>query len=74
MRFTFYIILDYFFNLQLFEAAVSMENRDEKLDMVYDLIEKDLVLVGQRAPQNNIFFPFSYLLFFLPLFMINEHY
>ena len=50
-----------------------MENRDEKLDMVYDLIEKDLVLVGQRAPQNNIF-SFSYLLFFLPLFMINEHY
>jgi len=36
------------------QAAVSMENRDEKLDMVYDLIEKDLVLVGATAIEDKL--------------------
>lgn len=29
------------------EAALSMENRDEKLDSIYEEIERDMTLVGE---------------------------
>ena len=36
------------------KAAVAMENRDEKLDAVYNLIEKDLVLIGATAIEDKL--------------------
>ncbi|XP_023324671.1 phospholipid-transporting ATPase ID [Eurytemora carolleeae] len=36
------------------KAAVSLENRDEKLDEVYDMIEKDLHLVGATAIEDKL--------------------
>ena len=50
--------------ISLLKAAVAMENRDEKLDRVYDIIEKDLTLVGQFVMNKRCAWPiFSQLKF-----------
>jgi len=36
------------------KAAVALENRDERLDNVYDIIEKDLALVGATAIEDKL--------------------
>merc|ERR1719341_850114 len=36
------------------KAAVALENRDERLDTVYDMIEKDLTLVGATAIEDKL--------------------
>jgi len=36
------------------KAAVALENRDERLDAVYDMIEKDLTLVGATAIEDKL--------------------
>ena len=36
------------------KAAVALENRDEKLDAVYDMIEKDLTLLGATAIEDKL--------------------
>lgn len=36
------------------EAAVSMEGRDEKLDALYEEIEKDLELIGVTAIEDKL--------------------
>ena len=36
------------------EAAIAMENRDEKLDEVYNEIEKDLELLGATAIEDKL--------------------
>lgn len=36
------------------EAAVSMEDRDEKLDALYEEIEKDLELIGVTAIEDKL--------------------
>ena len=35
-------------------AAIAMENREEKLDSVYNQIEKDLVLLGATAIEDKL--------------------
>jgi hypothetical protein len=49
---------------------VAMENREEKLDAIYDMIEKDLSLVGRTtrpfhdnsALRNTVPVPYRYML------------
>ena len=36
------------------EAAIAMEDRDEKLDMVYNEIEKNLQLAGATAIEDKL--------------------
>ncbi|XP_049937376.1 phospholipid-transporting ATPase ID isoform X2 [Schistocerca serialis cubense] len=36
------------------EAAVSMDNRDEKLDAIYEEIEKDMTLLGATAIEDKL--------------------
>lgn len=36
------------------EAALSMENRDEKLDSIYEEIERDMTLVGVTAIEDKL--------------------
>ena len=36
------------------EAAVSMENRDELLDAIYEEIERDMTLLGATAIEDKL--------------------
>ena len=36
------------------QAAIALENRDEKLDAVYNMIEKDLTLLGATAIEDKL--------------------
>ncbi|XP_066994070.1 phospholipid-transporting ATPase ID isoform X1 [Anabrus simplex] len=36
------------------EAALSLENRDEKLDVIYEEIEKDMTLLGATAIEDKL--------------------
>ncbi len=36
------------------EAAIALENREERLDAVYDEIERDLVLLGATAIEDKL--------------------
>ena len=36
------------------EAAISLENREDKLDAVYNQIEKDLQLLGATAIEDKL--------------------
>ena len=37
-----------------YQAAVALEDRDEKLDAVYNMIETDLTLVGATAIEDKL--------------------
>ena len=40
--------------LEHHKAAVALEDRDDKLDAIYDVIEKDLVLLGATAIEDKL--------------------
>ena len=49
-----YSLHPYLKSLPHFQVAVSLENREEKLDASYDVIEKNLTLLGATAIEDKL--------------------